>query len=55
MGKSWRVAYHDNFEILEPSSAGTADLSFPHSQYILTLDADSVILNDYPLRLISVM
>jgi cellulose synthase/poly-beta-1,6-N-acetylglucosamine synthase-like glycosyltransferase len=55
MGKSWRVAYRDNSEYLEPSSAEAADLLLPDSQYILTLDADSVILNDYPLRLINVM
>jgi cellulose synthase/poly-beta-1,6-N-acetylglucosamine synthase-like glycosyltransferase len=55
MGKSWQVAYHDNAEYLEPSSAEPADLSLPDSHYILTLDADSVILNDYTLRLIDVM
>jgi cellulose synthase/poly-beta-1,6-N-acetylglucosamine synthase-like glycosyltransferase len=55
MGKSWGVACHDDSEYLEPSSVEAADLSLPDSQYILTLDADSVILNDYAIRLISVM
>ena len=55
MGRSWRVSYRGNDAYLEPSAEGEADLSFPDAKYVLTLDADSMLLNDYVLRLVDVM
>ena len=52
MGRSWRVSYRGNNAYLEPSAEERADLSFPDSKYVLTLDADSILLNDYVLRLV---
>ena len=38
--------------ILEPTSDHAADLAIPDSDYLLTLDADSVLLPEYCLRLV---
>ena len=55
MGRHWRFSYQDNNQYLESSNEEHADLSLPDSQYVLTLDADSILLNDYTLRLVNVM
>jgi cellulose synthase (UDP-forming) len=55
MGRSWRFSYRDNNQYLEPSTEKHADLSLPDSTYVVTLDADSILLNDYTLRLVNVM
>ncbi len=40
---------------LEPCEADCAELGVPAADYLITLDADSLLLNDYALRLIHVM
>ncbi|MDH3284283.1 MAG: glycosyl transferase, partial [Acidobacteriota bacterium] len=40
---------------LEPAESGDADFEVPDSDYLVTLDADSVLTPDYALRLVHVM
>ena len=40
---------------LAPVNLGTADLTVPNPDYVLTLDADSVVLPEYCLRLVHVL
>jgi len=40
---------------LTPVSLGTADLTVPNPDYVLTLDADSVVLPEYCLRLVHLL
>ncbi|MBS1887835.1 MAG: glycosyltransferase [Actinobacteria bacterium] len=40
---------------LVPAEAGEADLVVPESDYVLTIDADSVIMPEYCLRLVHLM
>ena len=55
-GKELAVSYRDNNEYLEPTAEERADLSLPEIRSTcLTLDADSILLNDYTLRLTEVM
>ncbi len=53
MGKSWNVEETADGTVLRPAPEGEAgDVSFPDSTYLLTLDADSMLLRDYCLRLV---
>lgn len=50
-----RFAEHETTDgpVLVPvAGAATADLDVPYSEFVLTLDADSVLLRDYCLRLV---
>jgi cellulose synthase/poly-beta-1,6-N-acetylglucosamine synthase-like glycosyltransferase len=55
MGRNWRFVSKDGCEYLEEGSRDKADLCVPGAEYVLTLDADSFVLNDYALRLVDVM
>lgn len=57
MGRDWRSVADENGLRLEPVAAGqgVADLSVPMPDYVLTLDADSVIVSDYILTLVGIL
>lgn len=55
MGKPWKVRDKQDGSYLEEAAEGDADFCVPASKYVVTLDADSVLLNDYALRLVAVM
>lgn len=55
MGQAWRIRTRNDEKYLEPGAHCDADMSIPRSDYVVTLDADSVILNDYIIRLVRVM
>jgi len=52
MGKSFRVLMDGTKRLLIPAPASIADFHVPDSDYLITLDADSIILPDYALRLV---
>ena len=53
MGKRWRKEETDGSVVLRPSTTPREDdLVVPDSTYLLTLDADSLLLRDYCLRLV---
>ncbi|KQW06772.1 glycosyltransferase [Leifsonia sp. Root4] len=53
MGRDWREEQTAGGVILRPvEDAADADLVVPDSPYLLTLDADSLLLRDYCLRLV---
>ncbi|MCU1477467.1 MAG: glycosyltransferase [Subtercola sp.] len=53
MGMSWVEEVADGGIVLRPAPEGVApDLVIPDSEYLLTLDADSLLLRDYCLRLV---
>ena len=53
MGKSWNVEETADGTVLRPAPEGEAgDVTFADSTYLLTLDADSMLLRDYCLRLV---
>lgn len=53
MGKRWRrVETGDGVALLPAADGETADLAIPDSEYLLTLDADSMLLRDYCVRLV---
>lgn len=53
MGRSWQVRSSDRGDVLvRARSVGPADLDVPDADYVLTLDADSVLLPGYCLRLV---
>jgi cellulose synthase/poly-beta-1,6-N-acetylglucosamine synthase-like glycosyltransferase len=55
IGGSFRkVVGHDGLH-LEPCKPELADLRVPDADYLITLDADSLLLNDYALRLGHIM
>ncbi len=51
LGRDWRIVYTADGRRLEPAAPGGADLSVPAADYVLMVDADSVIAPDYALRL----
>jgi hypothetical protein len=55
MGKSFSVV--DNAEVrrLERCDPATADLVVPDADYLLTLDADSLVLRTYMLKLVAIL
>jgi cellulose synthase (UDP-forming) len=53
MGKSWNTEETAEGTVLRPVPEGeSADVIFKDSTYLLTLDADSLLLRDYCLRLV---
>jgi cellulose synthase/poly-beta-1,6-N-acetylglucosamine synthase-like glycosyltransferase len=55
MGKSWRQVASSSGLLLTEADPSRADLVVPPADYIITLDADSVLLPDYALRMIHMM
>lgn len=54
-GQSWRERVTEAGCWLEQCDAADATLTVPEAGYFITLDADSILLPDYALRLIEVM
>jgi len=54
MGKSFTVIPKDSFR-LEECRSGEPDMAVADADYILTLDADSLVLRDYTLKLVHLM
>ncbi|WP_255513609.1 glycosyltransferase family 2 protein [Homoserinibacter sp. GY 40078] len=53
IGKRWRTEHNsDGVVLVEAEADEPADLDIPDSTYLLTLDADSMLLRDYCLRLV---
>lgn len=53
MGRNWRKEDAAGAVVLREASPGEiADLVIPDTEYVLTLDADSMLLRDYCLRLV---
>ena len=52
MGGSYRARQRGECLYLDPDTSEQANFSVPDADYVITLDADSVILPDYALRLI---
>ena len=53
MGNRWRrVETPEGVQLLPAADGQYADLMIPDSEYLLTLDADSMLLRDYCLRLV---
>lgn len=55
MGKAWRINGNINERYLEECSADEADLLVSSADFVITLDADSILLNSYALQLTAVM
>ena len=55
MGARYRVCDTAGGRILLPVSGGESDLDVPDPDYVLTLDADSMLLPEYCLRLVAFM
>jgi cellulose synthase (UDP-forming) len=55
MGRSWTEREGQEGSYLVPGVEGDVDLHIPATKYVITLDADSILLNDYALRLVAVM
>ena len=55
LGGAFKVVHSTDGRRLERCEAATADLVVPDADYVLTLDADSVVLRDYVLKLINIM
>ena len=55
MGKSYREEWRNGDLWLIECAEAESDFSVPESDYVLTLDADSVLLPDYALRLAHTM
>ena len=54
IGRDWKLEPTAGGPVLRPVEPGEAvDLSVPATQYLLTLDADSMLLQDYCLRLVA--
>jgi len=54
-GKSLRIVHRNDGLHAIPCQPGDADFSVPKCDYLITLDADSLLLNDYAIRLIHFM
>jgi cellulose synthase (UDP-forming) len=52
MGQRFRIHRSGASQFLVPVTSGPADLEVPDPDYVLTLDADSVLLPEYCLRLV---
>ena len=52
MGGSFREISSAAGRVLAPAAPGASDLNVPDPDYVLTLDADSVLLPEYCLRLV---
>lgn len=55
MGRSFRIARADDQPMLEECASSRADLIVADASYLLTLDADSMVLPDYLLKLVDIM
>jgi EAL domain-containing protein (putative c-di-GMP-specific phosphodiesterase class I)/cellulose synthase/poly-beta-1,6-N-acetylglucosamine synthase-like glycosyltransferase len=55
MGHNYREAQTVSGVALVPADTGPADLAVPSPDYVLTLDADSVLLPEYCLRLVHLL
>jgi len=55
MGKTFRVVDHSGVRRLERCDLRAADLVVPDADYLLTLDADSLVLRTYMLKLVAIM
>jgi cellulose synthase (UDP-forming) len=55
MGRRWREVRSADGVHLVPAKDGSGDLAVPAATYLITLDADSLLLPDYALRLVEVM
>jgi cellulose synthase/poly-beta-1,6-N-acetylglucosamine synthase-like glycosyltransferase len=56
IGRSFRVSKGtDGVSLLIETPAAEAEITVPEADYIITIDADSIILPDYVLKLVSVM
>ncbi len=55
IGKSLREVTGNRRVYLEEAEPGSADIFIPDTEYLITLDADSLLLSDYAMRLVHVM
>lgn len=55
IGRSWAVREEDGVLHLEPAAPQRADFEVPESDFVITLDADSLILPEYSARLVEFM
>jgi len=55
MGRSFRETNHADGVHLEPTPPSDEMLNIPDADYIITLDADSLLLPEYALRLIHIL
>jgi cellulose synthase/poly-beta-1,6-N-acetylglucosamine synthase-like glycosyltransferase len=55
LGRSWNVVTRDDGDYLEEASAGEGVLNVPASDFLITLDADSLLVPEYALVLINYM
>lgn len=55
IGKSYRVEHRNDGTHLVCTTGADADLQVPDAEFIITLDADSLLLPDYALRLAHIM
>src|SRR3981189_548594 len=56
IGRAFRISKGaEGVPVLTESPAAEADVVLPGADYILTVDADSIILPDYILKLVSIM
>jgi cellulose synthase (UDP-forming) len=55
LGRTFRETVRDGKLLLERTSGTDADLSVPGSEFLLAVDADSILTPDYALRLVHVM
>ena len=54
-GRSFRTRRQVGTKLLEAAPRELADIHIPDADYLITLDADSLLLSDYALRLVQVM
>jgi EAL domain-containing protein (putative c-di-GMP-specific phosphodiesterase class I)/cellulose synthase/poly-beta-1,6-N-acetylglucosamine synthase-like glycosyltransferase len=52
MGGSFREVQDHSGRVLLPTAPGSSDLTVPDPDYVLTLDADSILLPEYCIRLV---
>jgi len=55
MGGNYRIVQSPGGRVLIPAGSRRPDLVIPNSDYVLTLDADSILLPEYCLRLVYFM
>jgi cellulose synthase/poly-beta-1,6-N-acetylglucosamine synthase-like glycosyltransferase len=55
IGKSFREVTTTGLPLLEECERKNSDLTVPAADYLLTVDADSLLLCDYALRLVDIM
>ena len=55
LGHSFREEHRNAGVVLVPAPPAASDLHVPDAEYLVTLDADSLLDPDYALRLVSVM